>query len=148
MHARVWTLVHRYQGTQVEAGRQPMGFCLSLSWIGPGHQTLVANALSRWASLPDLFVFWASVSCIQDWPQIHHVAEDGLNLLILLSAPPGCWHYRLVPSHRALFHVMLCIEPRTSLGKYSRIELKLWALFLSLEIESYCVAQADLEFSI
>lgn len=34
------------------------------------------------------------VSCNPDWPQTHHVAEDNLELLVLLPLPPGCWNYR------------------------------------------------------
>lgn len=33
VHARVCALVHRYQGTQVEVGGQPMGFCLSFHHV-------------------------------------------------------------------------------------------------------------------
>lgn len=52
-------------------------------------------------------------------PQIHYVAEDDLELLTLLSLPPGFWHSRHEPP--CLASVALGMEARASciLGKHA-----------------------------
>lgn len=67
--------------------------------------------------------FWDSVSCRPNWPQIHYVAKDGLELLILLSRlssveiPSMCHHTWIeifLCSYRATSHFSNCHHsPRT-----------------------------------
>lgn len=45
------------------------------------------------------------------WPQIHHVAEDGLDLPILLPLPQKCWECEHAPSHTLVKWVHPTTEP-------------------------------------
>lgn len=42
------------------------------------------------------FLFSEIVSCSTGWPQALYVAEDDLELILLLL-PPECWGYRCAP---------------------------------------------------
>lgn len=57
-----------------------------------------------------LIYFGDSISCIPGWSQSGHVAEDNLELIILLLPPPECWDYRHM-SPLMVFKV-LEMEPR------------------------------------
>lgn len=59
------------------------------------------------------------------WPRTHRVAEDALQLPILLPAPSECWHYRHVPtvptSHGTEDQTQVPQNARKALSHLSRI---------------------------
>lgn len=90
----------------------PLKLILPLIHISPVHS-------KDWCLAPESASFCRGlslrnkVSCNVGWPPNRYVAEEDLELLILLVPPPKRWYYRQVPPHLVPLG-MLWIEQRAS----------------------------------